>query len=145
MLSQKSALFENTKGRKSQAELDARKSLALKTYEEELGDKSEVELKEDFTTLTVLAFMTHNAEKYMIVAQKRSSLFWSCLMSQIFVTTMLICISYAILVNENKEYPRHQPHNFMLMVIKAPTILALHFLLSPEVENGMRIMRFANQ
>jgi hypothetical protein len=58
---------------------------------------------------------------------------------------MLFCIFYAILVNENEEYPMHQPHNFMLMLIKAPTILALHFLLSPEVENGMRIMKFANQ
>jgi hypothetical protein len=66
-------------------------------------------------------------------------------MSEIFVTTMLLCMSYAILVNENNEYPMHQPHNFYLMIIKAPTIMALHLLLSPEVENGMRIMKFSNQ
>jgi ATP-dependent Zn protease len=93
--------MENTKKRKSKLELDAKKNMALVKYEEELGDKSKVQLREDFTTLTVLAFMTHNTEQYMIVAQKRASLFWSCLMSQIFVTLMLVCISYAILVNEN--------------------------------------------
>merc|ERR1719223_1880443 len=121
------------------------KSEKLQQYEEHLADKSKVMLKEDFTTLTVLCFMTENVEKHMIVEEKRSQMLWSAVTSQIFVSLMLACMAYAIFVNENSEYPISQPHNFFLMLIKAPTILALHFLLSPEVENGMRIMKFANQ
>jgi hypothetical protein len=66
---------------KTQEELDKNKSETLKKFEEELGDKNPIEFKEDFTTLTVYAFIEHNAEHHMIVAQKRASLFWSCIMS----------------------------------------------------------------
>jgi len=125
-------------------EVQMEKSQQLQEYEQHLSDKSTVMLKEDFTTLTVLCFMTENVEKHMIVEQKRSQLLWSAVTAQIFVSLMLVCMAYAIFVNENSEYPISQPHNFFLMLIKAPTILALHFLLSPEVENGMRIMKFAN-
>lgn len=38
-----------------------------------------------------------------------------------------------------------QAHSFQLFLIKIPCVIALHFHLSPEVENGMAIMKFANQ
>jgi hypothetical protein len=104
-----------------------------------------VSFKEDFTTATVLVFLKKNVHHHMFVPDKRASILWSCLMSQLMVTLMLSYIGWAIIINENDEYPITQPHNFQLMMIKLPTILALHFLLSPEVENGMRIMKYANQ
>lgn len=113
-------------------------------FEEHLAQK-EVSFKEDFTTATVLVFLKKNTEHHFFVPDKRASVLWSCLMSQLMVTLMLSYIGWAIIINENNEYPITQPHNFQLMMIKLPTILALHFLLSPEVENGMRIMKYANQ
>ena len=58
---------------------------------------------------------------------------------------MIYCVSFAIYHNENGEFRREQAHSFQLYLIKIPCVIALHFLLSPEVENGMRIMKYANQ
>lgn len=91
------------------------------------------------------AFLTENVDHYMIVSAKRGQLLWSAITSQALVLIMLYCIYHALAVNENNFYTRQVSHSFELHLVKFPTLVALHLLLSPEVGNGMKIMKYANQ
>lgn len=117
----------------------------LISFEKKLSDKSRLHLHENFITMTVLCFLKRNVEEQRIVHSKRGSVLWSCLMLLLTEFTMIYCVSFAIYRNENAEFNRSQAHSFQLYLIKVPCVIALHFLLSPEVENGMRIMKYANQ
>ena len=57
---------------------------------------------------------------------------------------MLACIYHALEVNEANYYTRAVSHSFEHYLVKFPTLVALHLLLSPEVGNGMKIMKYAN-
>ena len=46
--------------------------------------------------------------------------------------------------NENEDYTPNIAKNFGVWIVKFPCVLALHFVLYPEVANGMSIMKFAN-
>lgn len=58
---------------------------------------------------------------------------------------MLYCTWYSLNINEAHFYDRKVSHSFELYLVKFPTLIALHLLLSPEVANGMNIMKYANQ
>lgn len=122
-----------------------RKENDLVAFEKKLADKSVVIFKEDFLTLTVLCHLKENTEKYMIQPSKRGSVLWSCYMLFLIVTSMLYCVAFAVFYDENGEFTVRQAHSYEGFLIKIPCILALHFFLSPEVENAMNIMKFANQ
>ncbi len=47
-------------------------------------------------------------------------------------------------MNEMGHYTPIVSGNFWLFLVKFPTMYALHFLLTPEVSNGMAIMKYAN-
>jgi hypothetical protein len=47
-------------------------------------------------------------------------------------------------INEDGEYTPLIAHSFPVWVIKMPCSYALHFMLYPEVANGMAIMKFTN-
>jgi hypothetical protein len=51
---------------------------------------------------------------------------------------------YAIEINEEGEYTPNISHNFAVWLVKFPCSVALHFLLYPEVANGMAVMKFTN-
>ena len=65
-------------------------------------------------------------------------------MVQVVVIIMFTCIIYAIKIDEDGEYTPNISHNFAVWLVKFPCSVALHFLLYPEVANGMAIMKFAN-
>ena len=117
----------------------------LAAFEEKIADKSHIHLHHNFVSMTCLCFLKENVVKYRFSKQKRGSILWSCLMVIVLEMTMLYCIFFAIARNENGEYPVGQAHSFELFMIKIPCVIALHLHLSPEVENGMVIMKFANQ
>ena len=58
---------------------------------------------------------------------------------------MLSCILWAINVDEAGKYTPNIAHAIAVFGVKVPCIFALHLLLSPEVENAMKLMKFANQ
>ena len=60
------------------------------------------------------------------------------------VISMLVCMNYAILTNENGDYTPCLSHSFAVFYIKFPCAIALHFCLYPEVAKGMNLMKFAN-
>ena len=121
------------------------KSEQLREFERDIASKAVMHFKRDFTTMTILCYLTSNVDHYKLGPAKRGQILWSCIMCQVFMMLMLLLMLWAVLINENGEYPNEQAHSFMLFLVKIPTMMALHFLLSPEVENGMRIMKFANQ
>ena len=57
---------------------------------------------------------------------------------------MLCAQFYAWKTNENKEYTNEPDHSLMLNLVKVPCIVALHFVLTPDVDNSLKIMKFAN-
>lgn len=58
--------------------------------------------------------------------------------------TMLGCMVWALVVNEDFGYSPYISHSFAVFVVKIPCTIALHLVLFPEVANGMIIMKFAN-
>jgi hypothetical protein len=69
---------------------------------------------------------------------------YSSLLVHLVVTLMLCCQLYAMEINEDGEYTPLIAHSFPVWVIKMPCSYALHFMLYPEVANGMAIMKFTN-
>jgi len=51
---------------------------------------------------------------------------------------------YAIFKNDGNQYVPNIAHSFAVWFVKFPCTLALHFVLYPEVANGMSLMKFAN-
>lgn len=64
---------------------------------------------------------------------------------QFMVFFMLVAQFYAWATNENKEYHDVADHGLMLNFVKIPCIVALHFVLTPEVDNALKVMKFTNQ
>lgn len=77
-------------------------------------------------------------------------MFYSCLVVNGIVNGLLICMIYAIIINDGKDtdigaqYTPNIAHSFAVWFVKFPCTLALHFVLYPEVANGMNLMKFAN-
>jgi hypothetical protein len=57
---------------------------------------------------------------------------------------MMTTIVYAMMTNEESEYNAYFAHSFALFYVKFPCCVALHFYLYPEVQKGLRIMKFSN-
>lgn len=69
---------------------------------------------------------------------------FSCLIVYAIVDALLFCMLFAIATNENCDYTPNIAHNFAVFFVKFPCTLALHFVLYPEVANGMNLMKFCN-
>jgi len=60
------------------------------------------------------------------------------------VFIMLTCMSFGLYVNESgMSYTFAR--NFSVFFVKLPCTIALHFLLYPEVANGLSVMKYSNQ
>jgi hypothetical protein len=80
----------------------------------------------------------------MLNDQYRSRLVSQVIVVQLLVLFMLTAQYYAWAVVENGEYHDVPDHDVMLTLVKIPCIVALHFVLTPEVDNALKIMKFAN-
>jgi len=58
---------------------------------------------------------------------------------------MLSLVFYAIITNEANRFTPTYAANFPLFIVKIAFVLALHFVIYPEVSKGMNIMKLANQ
>lgn len=50
-----------------------------------------------------------------------------------------------MVTNEDGDYTPDIAHSYMLFLVKIPSALALHLVLSPQVNNGLKIMKYAGQ
>lgn len=101
-------------------------------------------MKEDFVMVVCMAYYRRNAKRFAITAAKRSQLFFSCIFSQMITCGMLCCMLYAVLMDEGGNYsgtPTAQ--NWPLFGCKFLSAIALHFMLYPEVADGMQLMKFS--
>ena len=89
--------------------------------------------------------MKRNAKELMLVPAKRAQMLWSAITAQFIVVVMLLCLYHAVRINEEGKYTPQICDNFWLFLVKFPAMYALHFSLSTGVNNGMSIMKFANQ
>ena len=70
-------------------------------------------------------------------------LYTTCVV-QFVVFIMLTCMSFGLYVNESgMSYTFAR--NFSVFFVKLPCTIALHFLLYPEVPNGLSVMKYSNQ
>lgn len=102
-----------------------------------LSDKRKVHFKEDYLKFVVLCQLKSNVKKYAISDRKRSQLFGQAMLVQIFVSIMLFAQIYAVKIDEEDEYSIHAPSNFALVCVKIPCIIALHFTLTPQLDNAL--------
>jgi hypothetical protein len=58
---------------------------------------------------------------------------------------MLVIVYYAIWTNEAGGYTPNYAKNFPTFYVKIACVMALHFVLYPEVSKGLNIMKLANQ
>lgn len=93
--------------------------------------------------VVAMSYYKRNAKKYAITAAKRSQLFFSCFFSQMITCGMLGCELYAMLVNESGGYLPKTAQTWTLFGCKFLSAIALHFMLYPEVADGMTIMKFS--
>jgi hypothetical protein len=106
--------------------------------------KKTLEYEEDFYAMTVLCLLKSNTEKYMIHKTKQAQMFYSCLIISAIVNALLLSMLYAMITNENGDYTKNIAHSYAVFFVKFPCAMALHFVLYPEVANGMNLMKFAN-
>lgn len=64
---------------------------------------------------------------------------------QLTTFAMLGMVFYAIFTNEGGRFTPTYPKNFPLFLVKIACVMALHFVIYPEVSKGMNIMKLANQ
>lgn len=102
-------------------------------------------LKEDFIIMTALCYVKKNVREHTLVSEKRAKLFWSAVTANFVTTNMLLCMLYAAWTNEADKYAPNIAGTFPLFQVKFPCALALHFILYPEVNDALTIMKFANQ
>lgn len=55
---------------------------------------------------------------------------------------MLTCMLYSMLYDHNGYYPFAS--SYTVFIVKFPSAVCLHFVLYPEVMQGMNIMKYAN-
>lgn len=111
---------------------------------EELAKKETTKFsEEDFVTLVVLCYLKGNTKELFLLPSKRAQMFWAALTAQLLVLILILCQYKAMTVVDPME--AEVAANFWVYCVKFPAMFALHFKLTPEVENGMRVMKFANQ
>jgi hypothetical protein len=106
--------------------------------------KDEFEYDEDFISMTVLSYTKHNVEHYLINPTKRAQMLNSCLLVNCVMLTMLVASLYGIQTNENDYYNSDVPSTHVLWFVKFPCAVALHLSLTPQISNGLAIMKFSN-
>lgn len=103
-----------------------------------------LDYEEDFVAMTALCFLKTNTDKYLIHPSKQAQMFYSCLIVYGIINSFLVAMLWAIATDEHHEYTPNIAHAFAVWFVKFPCTLALHFVLCPEVTNGMNLMKFAN-
>lgn len=103
-----------------------------------------LDYEEDFVAMTVLCFLKSNTDKYLIHPSKQAQMFYSCMIVYGIVNALLFSMLWAIYTNEDGAYTPNIAHSFTVWFVKFPCTLALHFVLCPEVTNGMNLMKYAN-
>lgn len=117
----------------------------LNRLTEQAEEKTELEVEEDFYTLTVFSYLKVNSEidekGWGIKSEKQSQLLYSCIMVAIVAISMQVCMLGALWEEEEEL---EMSDSFLVFYVKLPCAIALHFCLYPEVAKGMNLMKFAN-
>lgn len=109
-----------------------------------LADKTTVHLGEDIFSLTAVCYMKTTVEQFLLMNNKRSRMLYSSIWITFIQFFMIIAMYYAIVTNEGGKYGTHFVDSFPLFVVKFPCAIALHLVLYPQIEKGLRLMKFSN-
>jgi hypothetical protein len=93
--------------------------------------------------MTMLCFLKDNQKKLLIPANLLSKNLFNSIMLFFLQNLMLTCMLYSMMYGEEEEnfgFAR----SYAVFVVKFPSAICLHFVLYPEVMQGMNIMKYAN-
>lgn len=94
--------------------------------------------------MTCLCYLKKTTNMYLLLPSKQSQMLYASIITAMQQLAMMICIVYAMMTNEENQYNAYFAHSFALFYVKFPCCVALHFFLYPEVQKGLRIMKFSN-
>jgi len=95
--------------------------------------------------MAAFSFLKENEEKFWLTPSKRAQIFNQAVTIQLTTFAMLSMVFYAIMTNEGGRFTPTYASNFPLFIVKLACVMALHFVIYPEVSKGMNIMKLANQ
>lgn len=109
-----------------------------------IQSKEVVEFEEDYNAMAVLSYLKTVKEDNFISKDLQAHILFNVVMVFIFQNTMLTCMLWSLISNVLGEYSQHFTNDFIVLLVKFPCTVALHLFLFPEVQTGMKIMKFAN-
>jgi hypothetical protein len=131
--------------------LKAAISQDVSNYQDLLKVKASVDHKkhqhfeEDFHALVVLCYLKANQKKLLLPTSILGKNLFNSIMLFTLQNAMLSCMLYSMLYNEeNEENHWSFARSYPVFIVKFPSAICLHFVLYPEVMQGMNIMKYAN-
>ncbi len=94
--------------------------------------------------MTCLCYLKIPSQKFKILPWKQAQVMYVSLQVVLFQISMMLCLGYALFVDENKEFDHVFPNSMALFYVKLPCCIALHYSIQPFIQKGMSIMKFAN-
>ena len=107
-----------------------------------MEEKEFIEFEEDFHAMTVLCYLKSNKDKLMLTQTVLAHNCFNSLMLVLWQNVMLSCMLYSMLYGEHGLRPFSD--SYAVFLVKFPCAICLHLVLYPEVHQGMKIMKFAN-
>ena len=107
-------------------------------------NKEFTHFEENFNSMTVLCYTIKAQKDFVIGPETQSHNLFNCLMIFAVQLTMLTCMLYSLVFNQDGESSLHFAKDFSVLLVKLPCAIALHLCLYPEVMEGMVIMKYAN-
>ena len=108
----------------------------------QVTQKEYEDFDESMNSLTVLCYLKEVSEQYILTFSTQSHNLFNTLLIFLFQNTMLTCMLLSLWAKGAEE--QKFSTEFMVTMVKLPAAVALHLCLYPEVMEGMKIMKFAN-
>ena len=90
--------------------------------------------------MTVLCYLKENVNKMKLTETVLAHNCFNSLMLIFWQNLMLTCMLYSMMQEEIRNFSE----SYAVYLVKFPCAICLHLVLYPEVMQGMKIMKFAN-
>lgn len=104
--------------------------------------KKHIEFEEDFHAMAVLTMIKSNQQKLLLPSKVIGKQIFNSLMLFFLQNCMLSCMLYSMTTRYADNF--HFASSYAVYIVKFPSAVCLHFVLYPEVMQGMNIMKYAN-
>ena len=77
--------------------------------------------------MTCLCYLKKPSVRLMINPSKQAQVLYLSLSVALFQISMMICMAYSLIVDENNEFINKFPDSMALFYVKIPCCIALHY------------------